>query len=286
MEIWAGGLLCILAGMSMLLNERLPITAPRGKWQAFGIGTALTALVQSSSAVSCSVCALAEQGTVELGIAYALLIGSNVGTTLTPFLIAVGVGSGYSLAFAVIGLCSFLLRGRLRKFRAPICGLSLMLWGTTMLSAGVKSLDSLWKFADITLRSPVTAWLAGILLTAIFQSSAVTIGILQAACLSFPVTEAMVVPFLLGQNIGTTATAWLAAGGGGPMARKCAAFHTKFNLVGSLWGLPVFWLFRDYFAAPAGPMFVAVAQLVFNLTNALLFILFAPNLHKKKRPTR
>lgn len=277
--MWLGGLFCLFLGMGMLMaaSEGLPPLKIRGKWQGAFLGCGITALLQSSSAVSCSVCAMAENGLIPLSAAFAVLAGSNVGTCITPILTALGLQAGVGAAvFPVLGMIAILLKPKFPRISTPVAGFCLLMWGMSLMSGEGALFDALaanniWNYL---MSSQIGAWLVGLVTTALLQSSSLTMGLLQVYALSSPLTMRVALPFILGQNIGTTATALLATASSSPMAKKCALYHCKFNVLGSLWALPLSMLFESALNFAATPMRMAIMQLLFNVVCALLHLLF------------
>lgn len=284
MAFMAGGLFCVFYGMLLLVGsaKKLPPLPTAGKWKMSALGTGLTALLQSSSALSCAVCAMTEAGTFTLGQAYALLIGTNVGTTLTPVLTSLGLGIGGEnmLIFPLLGLAFLLLRPLLPKISEPICGFCLMMWGLLSISYAAPALTENWD-SQVLYRlfsSPMLGWLIGFAVTALLQCSSVTVSLLQIVSLRFPLTRAMVIPVLLGQNIGTTSTALLATLSASPTAKRCARYHFFFNVVGCLWCFPLWWVCKRYLGGSADTMFIALFHVTFNTINAVLHLLLDPRI--------
>lgn len=289
MSLWLGGLFCMFAGMMILMNaaEALPALYVKSKWRGAALGCGVTAVLQSSSAVSCSVCALVQANKLELCAAFSLLVGSNIGTCMTPLLTAFGlkIGGG-GILFALLGLSALLLQGKYPKFSAPVAGFCLLMWGM-MTMAGEPDFftalaeNSVWSRM---IAHPLGAWCLGLTVTALLQSSSLTVGLLQVYTLTATLPMGLALPFLLGQNIGTTATALLATLHADPSAKACARYHLRFNCLGNLWALPLAFLFAKYLSAPATPMFLAAAHLTFNALTALLHLLLDSNLqfYRKK----
>ncbi|MBR5782756.1 MAG: Na/Pi cotransporter family protein [Clostridia bacterium] len=274
MDMWLGGLFCLFLGMGLMMaaSEALPPLHIDNKWQGAGLGCGITALLQSSSAVSCSVCAMVQNGTLPLHAAYAVLIGSNVGTCVTPFLTALGLRvGGLSYLFALIGILALLLKDKFPRLSLPVAGFCLLMWGMHIMTAESALFEAVASHVT-WLSTPLGAWAVGLLSTALLQSSSLTMGLLQVYALTTPLTMNIALPFILGQNIGTTATALLATISATPVARKCALYHVKFNVIGTLWALPLSLLCGEWLSFAATPMALALAQLLFNVICALLHL--------------
>ncbi len=287
MSIWVGGLFCMFAGMMLLMNasEKLPPIRVANRWAGAGIGCAVTAVLQSSSAVSCSVCALAQSGKLTGSAAYALLVGSNVGTCVTPLLTALGLKTGDGgLLFALVGLLALLLQSKLPRASVPTAGFCLLMWGMMVMTSqpeifAAAARNPFWKAA---LSHPMGAWLMGLAVTALLQSSSLTVGLLQLYVISAPMTMGTALPFLLGQNIGTTATAVLATLSTDKEAKSCAMYHLRFNLLGNGWALPLALIFAGRLQMAATPLLLAAAHLGFNSVTAVLHLWLDPELKGRK----
>ena len=286
MESWFGGLFCLFLGMGMLMaaGQAMPPLRIQNKWQGAGVGCIVTALLHSSSAVSCSVCAMVAGGSMELSAAYAVLVGSNVGTCLTPILTALGLqAGGVEMFFPVLGIAAVLLRPKFPKWASPVAGFCLLMWGMNVMG------DSPVLFTALSeatwwqglMGSPWGGFLMGLCSTAVLQSSTLTMGLLQVYARSFPLSAAVALPFILGQNIGTTATALLATLGEDTLAKKTALYHTRFNVYGAVWALPLSILLRRYLDFDATPMVLALMQLIYNVICALLHLFWDPKLGRK-----
>jgi len=142
-----------------------------------------------------------------------VLVGSNVGTCITPILTAIGLRAGnLSVLFAPIGILALLLKSKFPKIAAPAAAFCLMMWGMHIMSSDTAPLtalaqNTLWC---ALLGHPLGAWGIGLISTALLQSSSLTMALLQIYTLSSPLAMDIALPFILGQNIGTTATALLA----------------------------------------------------------------------------
>lgn len=282
MSLWLGGLFCMFCGMMILMNaaEQLPALRIRNKWQGAAMGCGVTAVLQSSSAVSCSVCALRQAGKLERAAACSLLVGCNVGTCITPLLTALGLKTGDGgIFFALLGLLALLWQGRYPKLCVPTAGFCLLMWGM-MTMAGEPAFfmtlaqNETW---GKMIAHPLGAWALGLTVTALLQSSSLTVGLLQVYALTAPLPVAIALPFLLGQNIGTTVTALLATLRADADARACARYHLRFNVLGNLWALPLAVGMSPYLSFAATPMLLALSHLGFNVITAFGHLLWDKN---------
>ncbi len=275
----------MFCGMMILMNaaEKLPPLKIKNRWQGAAMGCGVTAVLQSSSAVSCSVCALVQAGKLPLGGAYALLAGANVGTCMTPLLTAVGLKTGDGgIFFALLGLLCLLWQSRWPRYCVPTAGFCLMLWGMMTMAGQPEFFAALaqnegWRRL---LSHPLGAWFLGLCATALLQSSSLSMGLLQVYALTTPLSMGVALPFLLGQNIGTTVTALLATLSASSPSRQAACYHFRFNLLGNLWALPLALWLSVRLNGNATPMFLALAHLGFNVLTAIGHLLMDPRLKK------
>lgn len=279
MDSWLFGLFCLFLGMGMVMNasQSLPPLRIRNKWQGAGLGCGITALLQSSSAVSCSVCAMVSGGSIELGGAFAVLVGSNVGTCVTPILTALGLqAANLGIVFALVGIVAIFLKPKFPNLSASVAGFCLLMLGMNLMTlspAFFETLSSikLWK---AVMSAPLGSFAVGLVSTAILQSSSLTMALLQVYLLSSPLSIGIAIPFMLGQNIGTTVTALIATLGADTLAKKTALYHLRFNVLGAVWALPLSMILAERLSFAATPMALAIAQLLYNVVCALLHLLF------------
>ena len=261
--------------------------------RALLLGLGVTAVIQSSSATTVMVVGFVNSGLMELRQAIGVIMGANIGTTVTAWLLSLSGIQGDSLALKLLKPSSFtpvlaligilLVLGSKRSVRrdagTALLGFAVLMAGMETMSGSVAPLAHSETFAGLLLlfTNPILGVLAGALLTAVIQSSSASVGILQALSATGAVTNAVASPIIMGQNIGTTVTALLSSVGTTRAARRAALVHFYFNLIGTVVCLPVFWLIRNL-AAPAllgesaTAFSIAVFHSVFNVTcTALLF---------------
>ena len=261
--------------------------------RALLLGLGVTAVIQSSSATTVMVVGFVNSGLMELRQAIGVIMGANIGTTVTAWLLSLSGIQGDSLALKLLKPSSFtpvlaligilLVLGSKRSVRrdagTALLGFAVLMAGMETMSGSVAPLAHSETFAGLLLlfTNPILGVLAGALLTAVIQSSSASVGILQALSATGAVTNAVAIPIIMGQNIGTTVTALLSSVGTTRAARRAALVHFYFNLIGTVVCLPVFWLIRNL-AAPAllgesaTAFSIAVFHSVFNVTcTALLF---------------
>ncbi len=267
-----------------------------------GAAAAVTATVQSSSATTVTIAGFAHAALIDLRQAIGLIMGANIGTTVTVWIIALfGFAlrvSAISIPLVGLGFAFVLLRkNRYRDLGETVIGFALMLLGLSVLQAATNAaaahtlfFDELATYAGLGYPSIVVFLLAGILLTAILQSSAVTIALTMILCqggwLPFEAGAAMV----LGENVGTTATAVMAAAALNTSAKRAALAHTAINLFGALWCAPLLpWIAPGIVGlfsllggseTGAAPIMLALFDTLFNLLNVFIAAHFIPQLMK------
>ncbi len=266
-----GGLCLFLFGMS-LMGDGLERAAGSGlrsllskltsnRFLGFLTGLAVTAVIQSSSATTVMVVGFVNSGLMELGQAIGVIMGANIGTTVTAWILSLGGIEGdniviqllkptsFTPVLALIGIIfqMFAKSARKKDIGTVLLGFAVLMFGMDAMSGAVTGLKNEAWFADMFLMftNPILGVLAGAILTGIIQSSSASVGILQALSATGAVPIAATIPIIMGQNIGTTVTALLSSVGTTKNARRAAVLHMMFNVVGSLLLLPVFWVVKD-----------------------------------------
>ena len=306
-----GGLALFLYGMD-LMGEGLA-KASGGKLEkilekltsnpikAVLLGAGVTAVIQSSSATTVIVVGFVNSGIMKLEQAVGLIMGANIGTTVTSWLLSLaGIESGnffinllkpssFSPILAIIGVVflQFLKSDKKKNIGMIMVGFAILMTGMDTMSAAVKPLANVPEFTNILLMfsNPVLGLLAGAILTAIIQSSSASVGILQALCMTGAVTYGTALPIIMGQNIGTCVTAMISGIGASKNARRTALIHLYFNIIGTTVFLVVFYLinafvdfaFLDTAANAAG---IAVIHSIFNITATVVLLPFSKVLVK------
>lgn len=292
--IWAllDGVILFLFGMTLMgehlrslgggRTERLLRRAAAEKRSGALLGCVVTAAVQSSSAVTVLAVSLADAGILTLRQTVPVLIGSNVGTTITAWLTGLragaadGSGDGGAAVTVLLaggGLLAYLLLPGRRALGGLALGLFLLLTGMERMTAAAAPLAELEPVRRLVGGTTWSSLAAGAAVTGVLQSSSAAIGLLQAFSATGGVTWGAGVPLVLGGNIGTCATVLLASLGGGRNAKRAALAHLKFNLAGTALLLPV-WL---VLGAPLRqraiqPLEIAAVHTGFNLLAAALLL--------------
>ena len=297
-----GGLCLFLFGMNVM-GEALERAAgghlrsllgklTNSRMLGFLTGLAVTAVIQSSSATTVMVVGFVNSGLMTLKQAINVIMGANVGTTVTAWLLSLSGIDGNSLlirllkpssftpVLALIGVVFYIfLKDRRKKDTGLILlGFATLMFGMETMSGAVSGLRDVPAFQQMFLlfKNPVLGVLAGAVLTGIIQSSSASVGILQALSATGQVSMGAAIPIIMGQNIGTCVTALLSAVGANKNAKRAALVHLCFNVIGTAVWLVVFCVGKAAFAPafleqPATYLSIAVAHSVFNvLCTALL----------------
>ena len=265
------------------------------------LGAGVTAVIQSSSATTVMVVGFVNSGIMKLEQAVGVIMGANVGTTVTSWILSLtGIDSSsflvqmlkptsFSPILAIIGV-AMLLFSKKEKHRYAayiLVGFAVLMFGMDTMSAAVKPLAQVPEFTGIltAFSNPLLGMLAGVVLTAVIQSSSASVGILQALCLSGAVGYNTAIPIILGQNIGTCVTAMLSGVGASRNARRAALVHLYFNIIGTAVFMSVFYVLEAIFhfpfmEKPADALGIAVVHSCFNVSATLLLLPFSKGLVK------
>ena len=291
-----GGLSLFLFGMNLMgqaLERRagsgmrtLLSRMTTGKAAGFLTGCGVTAVIQSSSATTVMVVGFVNSGLMTLRQAIHVIMGANVGTTVTAWVLSLGGISGDSIVvqllkptsftpvMALIGVVLLLFSKSSKKKDSGtiLLGFAVLMFGMDAMTGAVSGLAEVPAFRELFLmfRNPLLGLLAGAVLTGIIQSSSASVGILQALAATGQVPFSAAIPIIMGQNIGTCVTALLSSVGANRNARRAAFVHLSFNIIGSTVLLTVFSLVQGLFhpaifAGPADQFNIAIAHTAFNL---------------------
>lgn len=296
MSVMGKGLTKLSGGKMEGILARMCRTPVRGVL----FGALVTAAIQSSSATTVMVVGFVNAGMMSLQHAVGVIMGANLGTTLTAWLLSLSGISGDNLflkllspealspILATVGtiLLLFGKREKLQDLGGILAGFGILFAGMETMSAAAAPLASDPRFVGILtlFQNPFAGLAAGALLTAVLQSSSASIGILQVLSATGAFTVEMAVPIVMGQNIGTCVTALLSGVGAGKNAKRAALLHFYFNLAGTVILLGVFYLLRILAVIPAGmaadEASIALIHTVFNLAATAILLPFAGALLK------
>ena len=299
-----GGLALFLHGMQMMSSGLEAAAGARMKsilerltanrFLGVLVGAAITAVIQSSSATTVMVVGFVNAGMMTLGQAVWIIMGANIGTTVTGLLIALDVGElAPMFAFVGVVLMVFIKEPKLQHIGQILAGLGVLFIGMGMMSSSMSPLRDSEPFIRImsTFSNPLLGILAGAAFTSVIQSSSASVGILQALASSGVISYASSVFVLFGQNIGTCITAVLAAIGTNRNAKRATLIHLMFNLIGTAIFTTLFVLFPIAAVVegtlvlpgevgrtlshliPTDPMAqIAMTHTVFNITTTLVLL--------------
>ena len=284
-----GGLALFLHGMQMMSSgleaaagNRMKAILERltaNRFMGVLVGALITAAVQSSSATTVMVVGFVNAGMMTLSQAVWLIMGANVGTTVTGLLIALDVGAlAPVVAFGGVFLMVFVKRARLQHIGQILAGLGILFIGMDTMSAAMAPLREFPAFIHLmsTLSNPLLGILFGALFTALIQSSSASVGILQTLAAGGIVQFSGAVYVLFGQNIGTCITAVLAAMGTSRNAKRATCIHLLFNVIGTViftivvLVFPVTALIEA--AVPSPKAQIAAMHMIFNLATTILLL--------------
>lgn len=243
-------------------------------------GIVVTCLIQSSSGTTVLTVGLVNAGFMTLRQAIGVIMGANIGTTITAFIIGIDIGE-YALPILAVGafLLFFFKNQKVTAIGQAIFGFGALFFGLELMSSGMSPLRDLEGFQELTVNmssSPILGVVVGTVFTMIVQSSSATIGILQGLFAQGAISLEAALPVLFGDNIGTTITAILASIGASVAARRAALTHVIFNLIGTTIFLTLLGLFTQYIILLQSQlglnpeMTIAFAHGSFNVANTLI----------------
>ena len=307
-----GGLAFFLYGMHMLSASLEKMSGSKltkilekltgSVWKSVALGAGITALVQSSSATTVITVGLVNSGILKLGQAIGIIMGSNIGTTVTSHLLRLTEISGTSgiMQFlkpdffaplaAIIGaaLAMFSKKSKYRSIGEILTGFGMLFIGMDLMESALTPLRESPLMAELFVKfgaNPILGILVGAGVTAIIQSSSASVGILQALSVTGAISWAAAIPIILGQNIGTTVTAMLSVIGASKNARRTALAHLYFNVIGTvLFTAVVFGLqaaeVGDFWDSAIDKSGIANFHTIFNCTMVVVLLPFIKQLEK------
>lgn len=297
-----GGLAFFLYGMNALSNgleqvsggglERTMKKVTSNDFIGFFLGAGVTVAIQSSSAFTVMLVGLVNSGILEFGNTFGMIMGSNVGTTLTAWILSLtGIKEGnffltllqpmtFAPILAFIGIVLRMVSKSDKKQNLGLIfiGFAILMFGMDLMSESMKSVRTIPGFDTFlaTLKSPIIALLISTAFTGVIQSSAATIGIVQALALSGGITWQMAIPLVLGANIGTCVTALISAVGTNKNAKRVVVMHFAVNVFGSLFCMVILYVLRAFglsiLAAEISMVGVAIVHTLFNTINTVILL--------------
>ena len=309
-----GGLAFFLYGMTTMSKslekmaggklERILKRMTSNPLKSLLLGAGITIAIQSSSAMTVMLVGLVNSGVMELGQTIGVIMGSNIGTTLTAWILSLtGIHSenvfvnllkpeNFSPVIALVGI--ILIMGSKKQRRRDVgrimVGFAILMYGMELMKNAVSPLADMPEFSSLltAFNNPLLGVAVGAVFTGIIQSSAASVGILQALALTGSITYGMAIPIIMGQNIGTCVTALISAIGVSRNAKRVSAIHISFNVIGTAVCLVLFYggnlLFHfSFMNAPVGAVGIAFCHTVFNVLTTLLLLPFSRQLEKLAR---
>ena len=309
-----GGLAFFLYGMHTMSKslekmaggklERLLKQMTSNPFKSLLLGAGITIAIQSSSAVTVMLVGLVNSGVMELGQTIGVIMGSNIGTTLTAWILSLtGLESenvwinllkpeNFSPAIALIGVI-LIMGGKKQKQRDVgriMVGFSILMYGMELMKNAVAPLADMPEFSSIltAFENPLVGVLVGAVFTGVIQSSAASVGILQALALTGSISYGMAIPIIMGQNIGTCVTALISSIGVNRNAKQVAVVHISFNVIGTAICLILFYgahaiLQFTFIDNPINAVGIAFCHTVFNVFTTIILLPFSRQLEKLAR---
>ena len=307
-----GGLALFLYGMNVMGNglskmeggrlEALLEKLTTKRILAVLLGAGVTAVIQSSSATTVMVVGFVNSGIMKLSQAAGIIMGANVGTTITSWMLSLtGIEgdalwikllkpSSFSPVIAAIGIILIMVGksgSKKKDIGGILLGFAILMFGMETMSSSVAGLASNPSFTSLmtAFANPILGMVVGAVLTAVIQSSSASVGILQALCVTGAVNYSVAIPIIMGQNIGTCVTSIISAIGASKNAKRAAMVHLYFNLIGTIIFMVVFFglnafIHFEFLENAANPAGIAVIHSLFNIGATIIFFPFTDKLVK------
>lgn len=313
---FVGGLAMFLYGMKVMnlgleklsggKLERILERLTSSKIKGVLLGLTVTALMQCSSATTVMVVGFVNSGIMQLSQATGVIMGANIGTTVTAWLISLTGIEGDNvfiqmlnpanfspiIAIIAVGILTFVKKGKKYNVATILIGFALLMLGMNAMSSAVKPLAAVPEFTRVLtmFSNPILGVLCGIAVTAVMQSSSASVGILQALSSTGALPLGSAIPIIMGQNIGACSTALISGIGASKNAKRAAVIHLYFNVIGTVLFLILYYIadaiFNFAFAdASANQVTIAIVHTVFNVATTLVLLPFANLLEKLARIT-
>ena len=265
------------------------------------LGAGITIAIQSSSAVTVMLVGLVNSGVMQLGQTVGVIMGSNIGTTLTAWILSLaGIESdnlwmnllkpeNFSAILAFVGIIMLMVskKKKRRDLGTIFIGFAVLMYGMEFMGDAVSPLKDVPEFRQILtmFENPILGLLVGAVFTGVIQSSAASVGILQSLALTGSVTYGVAIPIIMGQNIGTCVTALLSSIGVNKNAKRVSVIHMSFNIIGSVLAMVVIYginlLFPlEFLKDSVSPFAIAVVHSIFNVATTFILLPFSKLLVK------
>ncbi|MBQ2935464.1 MAG: Na/Pi cotransporter family protein [Lachnospiraceae bacterium] len=306
-----GGLALFLYGMDMLGDALKKLSGGKleiilekltsNKLMAILLGAGVTAIIQSSSATTVMVVGFVNSGIMKLTQSIGVILGANVGTTVTAWILSLAEISGtgffmkllkptsFSPVLAIIGVFMIMMakKEKYKDIGSIMVGFAILMFGMDTMSTAVEPLAESPQFSSILLMfsNPVLGMLAGLVLTAVIQSSSASIGILQALCVTGAVSYSTALPIIMGQNVGTCVTALISSAGAGKNGKRAALIHLYYNIIKTVGFMVIFYSLHAvlnfaFMETSISALGVAVVHTAFNVVAVVLIAPFSSVLEK------
>ncbi len=265
------------------------------------LGMVITAVIQSSSAMTVMLVGLVNSGIMQLSQSIGVIMGANIGTTVTAWILTLaGIGDGgpwwitlfkpstFTPILAIIGIALIMMskKPKKRDIGVIMLGFSVLMFGMDTMSGAVSGLKENPSFTGILtmFNNPLLGVLVGAVVTGIIQSSSASVGILQSLAMTGEITFGMAIPIIFGQNIGTCATSLISSVGANKNAKRVVVVHFAFNLIGTTLFMILYYILRgalaDLLSGPVDAVGIASVHTVFNVCTTILLIPFTKQLEK------
>ncbi|MCR4880815.1 MAG: Na/Pi cotransporter family protein [bacterium] len=306
-----GGLAFFLYGMNVMSSgleklsggklEKMLKSLTSNPFNALALGAGITIAIQSSSALTVMLVGLVNSGIMDLNQTIGIIMGSNIGTTLTAWILSLsGIESNnfflqllkpesFSPIIAIFGILLIMAskKDKHKNIGTLMIGFSILMCGMQFMAGAMKPLAGMPQFTNIltAFNNPILGIIVGAIFTGIIQSSAASVGVLQALSMTGGITFGMAIPIIMGQNIGTCVTALISSIGVGTNAKRVSVVHISFNVIGTAVFLLIFYaghmIFNFSFLESAiNPFQIAVCHTIFNIVTTLLLLPFINQLEK------
>ncbi|MBQ8469717.1 MAG: Na/Pi cotransporter family protein, partial [Clostridia bacterium] len=300
-----GGLAFFLFGMNIMSSNLEKVAGGKLEvilqkltsniWKSLALGAAITIAIQSSSALTVMLVGLVNSGIMELGNTVGVIMGADIGTTLTAWILSLsGIQSdnifmsllkpqNFSPIVALIGV-GLIMQGKKQRQKdigAILCGFAVLMFGMNLMSQAVEPLAESDQFTSLltAFSNPILGLLIGTVFTGIIQSSAASIGILQALSLTGAITYGAAIPLIIGLNIGTCMTALLSSIGVSTDAKRVSGIHIAIKVIGAFIAFIPFFLIRELtdiplFSQTINPVQIAMVHSIYNIALVLIMLPF------------
>lgn len=299
------GMIVMSAGLEKIAGgrmEKLLEKMTSNPIKSFALGAGITIAIQSSSAVTVMLVGFVNSGIMKLSQSIGIIMGSNVGTTITSWILSLsGIQStnfflrllkpaSFCPVLALLGVIMIMTSknnlSKRKNIGTFLVGFAVLMFGMELMSSSMAPLAKSPEFSHVLtlFTNPLLGLLVGMVVTAIIQSSAASVGMLQALSMTGSISYAVAVPIIIGQNIGTCITAVLSSIGVNTNAKRVSVVHVVFNVLGAIIFLPLYYFghyFINYpFSEATNPFGIAVAHSIFNVATTIILFPFAKQLEK------